>query len=299
MEEVKDIILNVYTLNVQQSPSSSSSIESSRQQSSSMQASNSSNSNSWSSFLVNKMLPTIGMGAYHTSIRIGADGPYATTYTFACNKGIVQQKQPRQRRTTTTINTETEEGLPSNAIFKEEIVLGSCTCHRQQINEIIHILTTYYFTTTSYHLVHRNCNHFTKTFATALIYYQDYIQFYNINNNMTSLSAVQQPKRFSHNFIVSTYPDYINRLANTGSTIISHDTDIVPCHPYNEAYHAVTKRTMDEHPDDTSNNHKKSSWNIKSIISKSDSTTNTNNSKGTKKELTEKQKQLLEKIRKK
>ena len=262
------------------------------------------------------------MGAYHTSLRVGSSGssdhhgsPYTTTYSFVANRGIVQEKQTRNNNTMMT--------LPSHATFKEEIVLGSCTCQRGEINEIVQLLSQHYFTSISYHLVHRNCNHFTETFAIALIYYQDFMEQKNaISNSLTTTPGrphQSNPKR------LSTYPDWINRLANTGANVISHDTDIIPCHPYHEAFHAVTKMTMDhftgttttannDDDDATTTTTDKASphrWGFTSLrpggsrtttsasgtATSSSSTSKTK--KNEKKELTEAQKKLLEKIRKK
>jgi hypothetical protein len=251
----------------------------------------------------------MGMGAYHTSVRIGTDdsSPYTTTYTFVANQGIVQEKR---RRTNTTGNN---TSLPSHATFKEEIVLGSCTCQRGQVNEIIQILSQYYFTKTSYHLVHRNCNHFTETFATALIRYPDFI--YQMNERNSSFTTTTTtPRKTPPKISLATYPDWINRLAYTGANVISHDSDIIPCHPYLEAYHAVTKTTMDQNTVDRTNDSSRQRWGggFLSILqpghSKSNTTTGgTSSSSSTKskttdtkkKELTEAQKKVLEKIRKK
>jgi PPPDE putative peptidase domain len=311
MEEVKDVILNVYTLSVPPTtetttttPSTSSTGTTSRGTTTTNNSTSTTNNNngnnshsSWTSFLVGKMLPSIGMGAYHTSLRIGTNhdsGPYTTTYTFVANHGIVQEK--RQRSSSNNM----VNALPSHATFKEEITLGSCTCPRGQVNEIIQILSQYYFTNTSYHLVHRNCNHFTETFAMALIHYPEFIDQMNQMQN----DLRPKPPRRRSSTLLSTYPDWINRLANTGANVISHDTDIIPCQPYNEAYHAVTKITLDSCKSSDGGR-----WGaFASVVpgSKTNATATSSSSaitskskKNDKKELTEAQKKLLEKIRKK
>jgi hypothetical protein len=214
--------------------------------------------------------------------------------------------------------------LPSHASFKEEIILGSCTCQRGEINEILQMLTQRYFTNTSYHLVHRNCNHFTETFATALIYYQDFMDQKNaMSNDITASNSsssrgirLRPPQQQQQQQRLSTYPDWINRLANTGANVISHDSDIIPCHPYYEAYHAVTKMTLDNSsttacPIASDSTDKASGrWGFSSVLpgsrttttgtaTSSSTTTSSKAKKNEKKELTEAQKKLLEKIRKK
>ena len=335
MEEVKDIILNVYTLSVPSNttePSSSptapppnaagtnsATTTTTGNNRVTTTSSGSTTGNSWTSFLVGKILPSVGMGAYHTSLRIGTSDsdPYTTTYTFVANQGIVQEKK-RSRN-----NNNNNSTLPSHATFKEEIILGSCTCQRGEINEILQMLTQLYFTNTSYHLVHRNCNHFTETFATALIYYQDFMDQKNAMSNAITASSSNssrgirlRPKPPQQQRL-STYPDWINRLANTGANVISHDSDIIPCHPYHEAYHAVTKMTLDNSstttsPNASDNTDKASGrWGFTSVLpgsrttttgtatSSSTTTTSSKAKKNEKKELTEAQKKLLEKIRKK
>jgi PPPDE putative peptidase domain len=289
MEEVKDVILNVYTLSVTPEMSSPQQEQQSNRTSNTNNSSdgthttNTGSSRSWSSFFVSKMLPSIGMGAYHTSLRIGSgtsargdDGPYSTTYTFVANRGIVTHK----RSNTSRVQSISDGGVPSHATFKEEIVLGSCMCHRGQIADIIELLSSQYFTSTSYHLVHRNCNHFTETLATALIHYSDFMR----RESAVTSQPVQKPLKSI--VPLSTYPNWINRLANTGATVISHDSDIIPCQPSNEAYHAVTKVRF-------------LNGNVDITVATSAAATNKQVAakKTTKKELTDAQKKLLEKIR--
>ena len=297
MEEVKDVILNVYTLSVppatdaQNATTSSSSSSSSTNSSSNQQQQRSHSTSSWSSFFVSQMLPSMGLGAYHTSLRVGSnhDSPYTITYTFVANQGIVSSRS-RSRNDA----QQQQQQLPSHATFKEEIVLGACSCTRGQVQDILQRLSQYYFTKTSYHLVHRNCNHFTETFATALIHYP---AFMNYHDSINSGGTITSPRSLvASNF----YPDWINRLAHTGAIVVA-DADIRPCRaPWDEAYHAVTntKAFLEEDPAGSGGRR----WGSVSskILSGSKSTTiATTKKKPEKKELTEAQKKLLEKIRKK
>jgi PPPDE putative peptidase domain len=153
--------------------------------------------------------------------------------------------------------------LPPNAIFQESIKLGRSSYERIEVNNIIKKLGDEFFTATSYHLVHRNCNHFTETFATALIL-----------GDQLAESDVKRLER---------YPQWINRLANTGQLVVTKDAenDTRTCMPMEEARKAVGAE-------------KKVGWSL----SKSINETSTNKSSGaTKKELTEAQKAALAKIR--
>jgi hypothetical protein len=199
MEELKDVVLHVYQLS---------------------EAGARRNGNAAVAFLSRRLLPSIGMGAYHTSVEV--DGQF---YTFAANAGIVKTKHR-------------DQGLPADYVnaYQESIVLGaSCHDRRGELNEIIQTLSQT-FTPTSYHLAHRNCNHFTETLATALIL-RDQLSRDNYNthapDNTTPGTSTNNNKR------LETFPQWINRLANTGRMVIAHDDDIVPCDVWKEAICAV------------------------------------------------------------
>lgn len=195
---------------------------------------------------VSRFLPAIGFGAYHTSLEV--DG---YRYSFAANAGI-----------TKTLSR--NEGVPPGAAFEESIFLGGFQFNRGEINGILKKLEKF-FGPTSYHLVHRNCNHFTETFATTLI----------IPDRL--LENKKQKER------LKSYPDHINRLANTCKFGISHDDDIVPCQIWEEARSALA---ADE----------KVSWNFTAEGTKKEASKS--KKKGNeKKELSEKQKAILSKIR--
>jgi hypothetical protein len=238
MEEFHDVVLHVYDL---QTPDAEQM----------QQATNTSRGGSIVSFF-SKLLPTIGMGAYHTCVEVMND-----RYTFAANAGIVKTRSSSQ-------------GVPSGANYKEAIFLGACSVpNRGALQDIIQKLSESFFTPTSYHLVHRNCNHFAETFATAIILYD-------------SLAEPGQHIR------LKTFPEWINRLANTSKVVVSHDEDIVPCNVLAEARKAVGAE-------------EKIGWNFteqkKAANGKKNSKPQA--SASAKKELTEKQKAALAKIRQK
>jgi len=220
MEGAKDVVLHVYEL----------------------QPGSGSNGNS-SSFLT-RFLPSVGMGAYHTSLEVEG-----YRYTFAANAGILK-----------TISQ--NEGVPRGASYKEAIPLGSCACNRGELNAIVKKMGLT-FHGRSYHLIHRNCNHFTQTLATAII----------LNDALVDKNQGR----------LDTYPEWINRLANTSGMVVSHDQDIVPCDVMAEARKATG---ADE----------KVGWDLlskdetKSSLSKS-------STKQSKKQLTDKQKAMLAKIK--
>lgn len=244
MEELKDVVLSVYTLSTE-SPELGRSAN-----------------------YVSRLLPSIGLGAYHTSLEL--DG---YSYTFAAGVGIIQTLIRQQR-------------LPPNVTFKEAIPLGSCRPkNRGEVSVIVKALGEI-FTPTAYHLIHRNCNHFTETLATALILHDELV-FGPVTNRKKRLS---------------TYPDWVNRLATTGAMLLSqHDDDIVPCNVWQEAVRAVGAD-------------KKVGWNFEPSLSVSSNNTNgggsatqtslaskssSSSTKPTKKTLTEAQKKALAKIQKK
>jgi hypothetical protein len=165
MTEVGDVTLNIYKLSFP-SPEGSS-------------------GNFWTS----RLLPAIGMGAYHTSLTVGTN----QHYTFAAQQGIFQSRK---------------EPTDSSAVFQESLFLGYCRLNRGQVLEIVQNMKAT-FSETAYHLVHRNCNHFTETFATALLNYEDLMEGKPLLGRL------------------NVYPVYINRLATTGTAFVGHDDDIV------------------------------------------------------------------------
>lgn len=220
MEEAKDVVLHVYKLTAPEGAAS---------------------------FFTKTLLPSLGMGTYHTSLEV--DG---YRYTYAANRGIIKTASHR-------------DGLPGNATFQESIALGGSSLrntNRGAMNELMKKLGET-FQPNTYHLVHRNCNHFSETLATAIILYEKLA-----DKKVSRLAA---------------YPEWVNRLANTGKMVVSHDADIVPCNVLQEARRAVGA-------DD------KVGWNFDGGGTSSSSSTKTTSSR-TKKELTPAQKAALAKIR--
>ena len=170
MEEAFDpVVLNIYELSApEQGSTGSSEVPAAA---------------SW----LQKLLTPVGFGAYHTSIDV-----HGYTYTYGAGGGI--QK-------TQVFNKYIH--VPPNGDFKESIVLGSCCMSRGEINECLNRLRMT-FTGTSYHLLNRNCNHFTETFANALI--------------LGEQLALQKPPPP----LLKTYPPWVNRLAKSGTTFIDH-----------------------------------------------------------------------------
>jgi hypothetical protein len=215
------------------------------------------------------VLPMVGMGAYHTSLEI--DG---FVYVYAANVGITKTKL------TSTITPETMVP-PQMATYRESIYLGSCQRTRTEIHEIVRNLQSNSFGPQSYHLVHRNCNHFTETFATALLLYDQLILDYQQQQQKSSSSSLHRLK---------TYPTWINRLAYSSSSMIAHDIDIVPCQVIAEAQMAIDAKNKVTwaFPDNTTSHKQPPPNNNKKNASSS----------AAKKQLTEAQKEALAKIRK-
>mmetsp|Transcript_5114 Transcript_5114/g.10107 ORF Transcript_5114/g.10107 Transcript_5114/m.10107 type:complete len:234 (-) Transcript_5114:389-1090(-) len=230
MEELKDVTLHVYRLEAPGDGSRANATTAS--------------SFSW----MTRLLPSLGMGAYHTSVEV--DG---FRYTFVAQQGIVKTSSRK-------------EGVPPGACYIEAIDLGASACtSRGQVTEIVQKLRTTTFHANAYHLVHRNCNHFTETLATCLIL-------------KDQLVDQKKPTR------LNSYPEWVNRLANTSQHVVGHDNDIVPCHVWNEARMATGA-------DETVG------WDLVSSSEPKSRKKQAASSGGSKKELTDKQKAILAKIR--
>jgi hypothetical protein len=210
------------------------------------QAANTSSSNVSSFF--SRFLGFSGFGAYHTSLDV-----HGYCYTFGAGGGI-QKSQISNKAI----------HVPRNGVFKESITLGPCAMARGEINEVVNRLRLKFFTETSYHLLNRNCNHFTETFATALV--------------LAGQLADQNPPS------LKTFPAWVNRLAKSSTALVNHG-DV--CDVLLEARHAAG---MDD----------KVGWDLSSSQknhSVSDSASGKERS-GKKKELTEAQKAALAKLKK-
>mmetsp|Transcript_27257 Transcript_27257/g.31109 ORF Transcript_27257/g.31109 Transcript_27257/m.31109 type:complete len:202 (+) Transcript_27257:32-637(+) len=154
--------------------------------------------------MFSQILPAIGMGAYHTSLEV-----MNLRYTFAGGAGVMVGRA-----------TEPDSGIPGGARYSSSIKLG-VLARTTDLSEIVKRLSLLFFTPASYHLVHRNCNHFTETLATALIL--THMELLPPNeNNITRLT---------------TFPKWLNRLANTGAMVISapEEGTTSPCDTFQEA----------------------------------------------------------------
>ena len=205
-------------------------------------------------------LRTIGLGTYHTSIQIRSK-----CYSFAAGFGISQSNPP---------TSGADRYAPSNARYQESVTLGTTTLSQGKINEVVNKLRDTTFTSTSYHLMNRNCNHFTTTLAMALLHYDQ-------------LTDPQyRPK-------LDRYPAWVNRLARTGTglgCLNGEGVDVI-CNPEREARVAVGAE-------------QRVGWDLSkpgngNAVSATDSKKGTGGASSKKKELTEEQKKILAKLKKK
>lgn len=145
--------------------------------------------------MVTGLLPSIGMGAYHTSLEV-----MDLKYTFAANAGIMCGRANGP-----------DVGVPNGAKGPvQSINLGPCLRTKNELIQIIKRLSQLFYTPTSYDIMHRNCNHFTETLATCLV--------------------VHDPKERLH-----SYPGWLNRLANTGAMVLTKNENVVTSNVLAEA----------------------------------------------------------------
>lgn len=185
-----------------------------------------------------QVLPSLGMGAYHTSLHV-----HNQYHTFAAHQGII---------------TNRNDTIDPTASFVTAIPLGQWNGTKRELQRMLQQLSVFYFTSTAYHLILRNCNHFTLTLATALL-----------------------------GDDLPTYPAYINRLATTSAALLPSDPQITPCRPAAEAQHVRTG--IDPQFEKTSA--------VPVMLTSSKDSSKGKSKKGKKKELTEQQKKALAFIR--
>lgn len=89
-------------------------------------------------------------------------------------------------------------------MYRESIVLGQTWCDQGEINATIQKMREHKFRGENYHIVQRNCNHFSETFATSLI--------------LRDALLDQKQHQSLH-----TFPAYVNRLARLGTSLAGMD----------------------------------------------------------------------------
>lgn len=183
-------------------------------------------------------------------------------YQFGSGVGISRTSAPASGGET----AESLRFMPINVSYRESIILGQTWFERSEINEIVQRMRDDKFTGDKYHLANRNCNHFTETFAIALIFGDELVEEGN------------------NNFRLENFPAWINRLAKTGTALGIDDGCV--CNVLAEARIAVGIKN-------------KVSWGISSKTSTGESTniTQSTASRTQKKALTEKQKNVLAKLK--
>lgn len=238
-----NVILNIYDL----IPDNNSNPRSQQQQ---PQAS------ALSGFFSNILSP-LGFGAYHTSIDVSG-----FRYTFGAGSGITRTSSPEGGGET----AESLRFIPPNGAYRESIILGQTWLERGEINAIVQRMRDDKFTGDKYHLANRNCNHFSQTFATALI----------LGNELLEESDDSKIK-------LEKYPAWINRLARTGTAFGIDDGNV--CNVVAEARCAAGCKG-------------KVGWSLNSSSKGGNDSKCSASNRSQKKELTEKQKAALAKLKK-
>lgn len=168
-------------------------------------------------------------------------------------------------RTSSSATAESNRFVPPNGAYRESIVLGQTWCEQNEINAVIQRMREAKFRGDLYHLANRNCNHFSEVFATALI----------LGGEMLEESG--SGKR------LDKFPAWVNRLARTGTSFGIDDGNA--CDVAAEAKLAAGLEG-------------KVGWELKSPSSSTAKKSADAADRSQKKELTEKQKAALAKIRK-
>ena len=200
-----------------------------------------------------RLLSPLGFGAYHTSIDVRG-----YRYQFGATTGISR----------TSGSIEADRNIPPNAAYKESIILGQTWLELKDINAVITRMRDANWKGENYHLANRNCNHFSETFATAII----------LGDNLLE----DKPNKSSQT--LNTFPPWVNRLARTGTSFLGAQSDacidIVA-----EARDAAGLKG-------------KVGWNLSSSSSSKNKSVSNDKNRSQKKELTAKQKAMLEKLKK-
>ncbi|KAL3776546.1 hypothetical protein ACHAW5_008708 [Stephanodiscus triporus] len=207
--------------------------------------------------LFSAVLAPMGFGAYHTSIDVRG-----FRYQFGANVGI-------SRTASRGDSADSNRFVPPNGAYRESIVLGQTWCEQGEINAIVQRMKDEGFRGDTYHLVKRNCNHFSETFAMALILGNELLE--EVNGDVRTLDK---------------FPAWVNRLARIGSSLGNEDMNAA-CDVVAEARVAAGARG-------------KVGWDFAPSSSKSNDGakgSTADRSRSLKKELTDKQKMALAKLK--
>lgn len=162
---------------------------------------------------------------------------------------------------------ESRRVMPPNVSFRESIIIGQTWFEKGEINEIIQRMRNDKFTGDKYHLANRNCNHFSETFAMVLIH---------------GAALLEEDKT---DFTLQKYPAWVNRLAKTGTAVGLHDGNV--CDVLAEARIAAGIK-------------EKVGWGLSCAETKKRAAKASSSAdRSQKKELTEKQKAVLAKLKSK
>ncbi|GMI41908.1 hypothetical protein TrCOL_g13677 [Triparma columacea] len=143
--------------------------------------------------LVSTVLPSIGLGAYHTSVDVGG-----YNYQYGAGVGICRGKLVGG-------GGRHEDNLPAGCSYFKSLPLGSCKLDDQgELNSLINTLRSTTFPDAGYNVVTRNCNHFTTVLSTAVCCADVIMQGSDSGNDFKGLS---------------TYPLWVNRLARSGGAV--------------------------------------------------------------------------------
>mmetsp|Transcript_706 Transcript_706/g.1169 ORF Transcript_706/g.1169 Transcript_706/m.1169 type:complete len:230 (+) Transcript_706:121-810(+) len=145
------------------------------------------------------LLEPLGFGMYHTSVDVGG-----FRYQFGATLGISRTSSPIGGGD----SAESRRYVPGNGHYRESIILGQTFFNQKEVNALIQKLRDSKFGGDNYHLAHRNCNHFSETFATALI----------LGNELLDDGT--------DNVRLEKWPKWVNRLAKTTSSGMSRDSEM-------------------------------------------------------------------------
>lgn len=247
-----NVILNIYDLlppDRQRQPQHTTSSTSSPSQTQGPPSSSVSN-------FVSGFLSPLGLGAYHTSVDVRG-----FRYQFGAQIGISRTSTPQGGGD----SADSLRFVPPNGVYRESIILGQTWCDQKEINATIQRMREDKFKGENYHVAQRNCNHFSETFATALV----------LGNDMLE----QEHKQHT----LDKFPAWVNRLARVGTSFTGMD-DGIACNVLEEARVAAGIQG-------------KVGWNL-APTEGSSTVMYSNQGKSQKKELTEKQRAALAKLKK-
>lgn len=224
----------------------------------------------------NSLLYSVGAGFYHTGVEVNG-------YEYSFSPSGVLRTRPR---------------LPEFGILREQLTMGTYTEGMSGINAVISTLRNSRFQQGAYDTIHLNCNHFSDAFCLATVHQA----IPNWVNRMAGMGAIATPKSSSRDISGGdkmAAPGVVKTPGTlTTGTHAKQQVEAVNNEPLPSSEVTISQTIFSWFGWNSSESSTTSSTNTNEVGGlRTQATGASSHSSNKKKELTEKQKELLAKVK--